>query len=420
MRPIILLVLALISFQCFSQESAQDYYNLAIEALENKDYEEYSLHIRKANDLRPNHPLIVAKMAEAWALTGRRTRAVQTIRQMLLMDATYNFEGNSVFDDIRNHRDHGELLELQRTLGTKEVHDETYLTINAADLHPESFVLLADGGLLLGSVRQKKIVKVSPEGLVSDWLDLPYAVLGMKPDYLNNQIWVSTAAMPEMEDYQVEDLGKSIVFQIEINSGRIIQGLEYDETSTIGDIELDSLSQLWLSNSFEPYLTRTSTDTSDYLGSFTRLQYDLIDTQFNLQGLTLSDNEEHLYFADYISGIHRINFVEDKIEKIFAPETSLLKGIDGLYYYKNTLIAIHNGTKPYKVVQYFLNETGLTIELERVINRGGETLGEPTLGQVKDGYFYYLANSPWQAYDDEKNLNVADWGPIEIRRIKLD
>lgn len=224
----------------------------------------------------------------------------------------------------------------------------------------------------------------------------------------------------EMEDYQVEDRGKSIVFQIEINSGRIIQGLEYDETSTIGDIELDSLSQLWLSNSFEPYLTRTSTDTSNYLGSFTRLQYDLIDTQFNLQGLTLSDNEEHLYFADYISGIHRINFVEDKIEKIFAPETSLLKGIDGLYYYKNTLIAIHNGTKPYKVVQYFLNETGLTIELERVINRGGETLGEPTLGQVKDGYFYYLANSPWQAYDDEKNLNVADWGPIEIRRIKLD
>lgn len=158
MRPIILLVLALISFQCFSQESAQDYYYLAIEALENKDYEEYSLHIRKANDLRPNHPLIVAKMAEAWALTGRRTRAVQTIQQMLLMDATYNFEGNSVFDDIRNHRDYGELLELQRTLGTKEVHDETYLTINAADLHPESFVLLADGGLLLGSVRQKKIV----------------------------------------------------------------------------------------------------------------------------------------------------------------------------------------------------------------------------------------------------------------------
>lgn len=420
MRSIILLVLALISFQCFSQRSVQYYYNLANEALDKKDYEEYSIQIRKANEKRPNHPVIVPKVAEAWALTGRRTRAIQTIRQMLLMDATYDFEGNAIFDDIRNHRDYGELLELQRTLGTKEVHDESYLTINAAELHPESFVLLADGGLLLGSVRKKKIVKVSPEGLVTDWLNLPYAVLGMKPDYEKNQIWVSTAAMPEMEGFNSEDQGKSLVFQIDINSGRIIQGLEYDETSIIGDIVLDSLSRLWLSNSLEPYLTRTNTDTADYLGSFSRLQYDMVDTQFNLQGLTLSDNEEHLYFADYISGIHRINFVEDKVEKIFAPETSLLKGIDGLYFYKNTLIAIHNGTKPYKVVQYFLNETGLSIELERVINRGGDSLGEPTLGQVKDGYFYYLANSPWPAYDEEKNLNVEDWGPIEIRRIKLD
>ena len=420
MRTIILLVLALISFQCFSQQPAQYYFNLANEALAKKDYEEYSIQIRKANERRPNHPVIVAKVAEAWALTSRRKRAVQTIRQMLLMDATYDFEGNTIFDDIRNHRDYGELLELQRTLGTKEVHDETYLTIHAAELHPESFVLLEDGGLLLGSIRKKKIVKVSPEGLVTDWLDLPFAVLGMKPDYEKNHIWVSTAAMPEMEGFEPEDQGKSIVCQIDISSGRIIQGIEFDETSIIGDIVLDSLSRLWLSNSLEPYLTRTNTDTAEYLGSFSRLQYDMVDTQFNLQGLTLTENEEHLYFADYISGIHRINFVEDKIEKIFAPETSLLKGIDGLYFYNNTLIAIHNGTKPYKVVQYFLNDTGLTIELERVINRGGESLGEPTLGQVKDGYFYYLANSPWPAYDAEKNLNVEGWGPIEIRRIKLD
>jgi len=98
----------------------------------------------------------------------------------------------------------------------------------------------------------------------------------------------------------------------------------------------------------------------------------------------------------------------------------LMKGIDGLYYYKNSLIAIHNGTKPYRIMQYFLNETGLNIESERVINRGGASLSEPTLGQVKDGYFYYLANSPWQAYDEEMNLDLSKVKPIEIRRFKLD
>ena len=84
------------------------------------------------------------------------------------------------------------------------------------------------------------------------------------------------------------------------------------------------------------------------------------------------------------------------------------------------MLAIHNGVKPYKVVQYFLDESGLFIDMERIINRGGESLGEPTLGQVKDGYFYYLANSPWAAYDANKNLLPEKVSPIEIRRIKLD
>ncbi len=420
MRLFLTTVLALVTFSTLAQQTAQEYYTAANEAFVKKDYEQYSINIRKANDLRPNQPVIVAKMAEAWALTGRKTRAVQTIRQMLLMDATYDFQQNEVFDNIRNHKGYVSLIELQRTLGTKEVHDESYLTINAAALHPESFVLLDDGGLLLGSIRQKKIVSVTKDGLVSDWLELPLAVLGMKPDYENKHLWVSTAGVPEMEGFTSEDEGRSIIFQIDMETTGIIQGIEYDEESTIGDLVLDKEKRLWLSNSMEPYLTRTDTDTSSYLGSFSRLQFDLYDTQFSLQGLTLTDNEEHLYFADYITGLHRINLVEDKIEQIFAPETSLLKGIDGLYFYNNTLIAIHNGTKPYKVVQYFLNDTGLTIELERVINRGGDTLGEPTLGQVKDGYFYYLANSPWQAYDDGGVFNIENWGPIEVRRIKLD
>lgn len=422
MRYLYLGITLLIGFSLLGQEekTVQDYYNAATQAYEQKAYDVFLENIRAADEMRPNHPAIVPKVAAAWALTGRKIRGIQKLNQMILMDATFEFDNNPDFESLKSHKGYKKLLTLQKTLTTIEENDEYFQTIDAGHLHPESFALLDNGEILLGSVREKKIVKVSADGTVSDWIDTPYSVLGMKLDADGDKLWVSTAAMPEMKDYDEADKGKSVVLQVDIISSQIIQGISYDEESIIGDLEVDQKNRIWLSNSMTPFLSRDETDTSSYLGAFNRKQFDLSDGYFNLQGLTLTDDERFLYVSDYIKGLFRIDIDRTDIDDVFAPESSLLKGIDGLYYYDNSLIAIHNGTKPYKIVQYFLNDSGLNIDSERIINRGGNSLGEPTLGQVKDGYFYYLANSPWQAYDREKNLDLSKVKPIEIRRFKLD
>lgn len=400
-------------------QSADDYFRQAAKAYQENAYESYLEYIRQANELRPNHPAIVYELAKAYALNKRKTRAIQSLNQLLLMDATVDFNADEAFQSLSNRGAYQKLLELQEELTREEVHDELFMQIDAATLHPESFVILPDQTLLLGSVREKRIVKVNPDGSYVNWLETPLGVMGMKIDSVTNTLWVATAAVPEMMDYTPLDRGKSIVIQVDLNTGLILQGLEYNEGSIIGDIEPDSQQRLWLSNSFEPILTRDDTDTTYMLGAFTRLNFDLSMNYFNLQGLTLTQDERYLYFADYVRGLFRIDTEFNEIETVMSDAEVLLKGIDGLYAYKNTLIAIHNGTKPYKVVQYFLNEEGNFIDVERVINRGGESLGEPTLGQIKDGYFYYLANSPWAAYENGK-FNIDNWGAIEIRRIKLD
>lgn len=404
-----------------AQEDLQTLYTSAVEAYEQKDYDVFLENIRKADELRPNHPAIVPKLAAAWSLTGRKIRAIQTLRQMMLMDATFDFENDPDFENIRDHKNYDDLLILQAELSKVEVHDEVYRVINAGMLHPESFVLMDDGQILLGSIRERKIVKVDTNGLVSDWLEVPFGVMGMKYVEETDQLWVATSALPEMKDFSADDKDKAMILQIDASKGEIQHGVGFDDGSIIGDLVLDKEHRIWYSNSAKPFLVRNVTDTAQYWGPFARKYFDLDGSHFNLQGLALNREENYLYFADYISGIYRINMDnEDAIEKVFAPESMLLKGIDGLYYYNQTLIAIHNGTKPYRVVQYFLSDDGQSIDLARIINRGGESLGEPTLGQVKDGYFYYLANSPWGAYDEEMNLLVDKVKPIEIRRIKLD
>lgn len=395
------------------------YYNKAISAYEVQDFESYLSHLRKANELRPNHPKIVYKLAGAWALNNRKTRAIQTLNQMLLMDASVDFQSDPDFENIRKYKGYDRLVELQLNLNSVEIHDEVFLQIEAAELHPESFVILPDSTILIGSIREKRIVVVNSQGKYVHWLETPYGVTGMKLSKDERTLWVATAATSEMLGYESSMKGTSVVLQVDLLTGLIIQGLEYNDSAFVGDIEPDNEQRLWVSNSMEAYLSRDDTDTSQYLGAFTRLAYDLTENFFNIQGLTLTDDERYLYFSDYIRGLFRVDIEEGDINQIFAPESSILKGIDGLYFYKNSLLAIHNGTKPYKVVQYFLSEDGAFIELERVINRGGESLGEPTLGQIKEGYFYYLANSPLQAYENGE-LKIDDWPPIEIRRIKLD
>ncbi|WP_323756581.1 hypothetical protein [Roseivirga sp.] len=412
--------LLFISTLAFSQKTFREYFNEGIAAYEAKDYKLYLEIMQTLDEIRPNNPTVVYNLAGAYALNGRKIRSIQRLNQLLLMDATYDFQQNEDFRKVRRNKGYDELVALQAKLNRVEEHDEVFRTIDVGEIHPESFVIMDNGNILLGSVRDKKIIRVDPEGSKIDLVKTEYSVLGMHIDPANGLLWAATAAMPQMIDYNPADKGKSLIMQIDPTSGVVIQGLEYDEGTTIGDLAIDKESRVWLSNSLEPSLARSNADTTDYTGSFIRKQLDLANGFFSPQGLALNDDEKYLYMADYITGIHRIDTETDDVVKVFAPEEILLKGIDGLYYYENSLIAIHNGVKPYRVMQYFLDETGQYILFGRVINQGGPSLGEPTLGQVKDGYFYYLANSPWIAYNEDRELDLSKVKPIEIRRIKLN
>ena len=414
------LLLLFISTFAFSQKTINEYFQEGLAAYEAKDYKLYLEAMEAIDEIRPNNPMVVYNLAGAYALNGRKIRSIQRLNQLLLMDATYDFQQNEDFKSIRRNKGYDELIALQEKLNRVEEHDEIFRTIDIGEIHPESFVIMDNGDILLGSVREKKIVRVDLEGAKIDLVKTEYSVLGMHIDPANGLLWAATAAMPEMIGYNPVDKGKSLIMQIDPTSGVVIQGLEYDEGTIVGDLAIDKESRVWLSNSLEPTLWRSNADTADYMGAFVRKQFDLSNGFFNLQGLALNDDERFLYLADYITGIHRIDTETDDVVKVFAPEEILLKGIDGLYYYENSLIAIHNGVKPYRIMQYFLDDTGQHILFGRVINQGGASLGEPTLGQVKDGYFYYLANSPWIAYNEDRELDLSKVKPVEIRRIKLN
>jgi hypothetical protein len=413
------IILIYASHLSFGQAIEGSFYHHGLKAYQNNDYKTYLAQMRLADEALPNQVRVMTNLTKAYALNGRKSRAVQVLRKLILLNASYDFQNDPDLESIVGYKGYREIVNLQKLLLTPEENDEIFRTIESDSNHVESFVVLDNGDILLGSINRNKIIKVDQAGNLTDWLVLPYSVLGMKIDQTTGFLWVASAATKRMQDFNLLEMGKTFVIQIDIDNVSVIQGLEFNEAELFRDVVLDKKSQLWLTNSIRPYVSRDDTDTTFTIGAFMRKQFDLSATHFHLHGLTLNDDESVLYFGDYYVGIYKLNIAEDAIVKVQATKDFHLAGMSSLYYYNNSLITIQNGVRPLRVVQYFLDDEGENIIGQNYINRGGQSLGDPTYGQIKDGYFYYIANSPRSAYDVNLNLEIDKVNDIEIRRFKL-
>src|SRR5690606_11583744 len=95
-----------------------------------------------------------------------------------------------------------------------------------------------------------------------------------------------------------------------------------------------------------------------------------------------------------------------------------LKGIDGLYFYKNQFIGIQNGTFPNRIIAIDIADDFSNFENVEVLENNMGFGGEPTNGFVRDGCLYYISNSPWPYYD-EQQPDFSKFNRGAIRKLSL-
>jgi hypothetical protein len=110
------------------------------------------------------------------------------------------------------------------------------------------------------------------------------------------------------------------------------------------------------------------------------------------QPVPLKDGK-HALIADYTLGIGKIDLVNKSVTWLPHPDIVAVNGIDGLYRSGNRLLALENGTKPIRVMEYQLDEKSSRITGARVLEQNTAHLTEPTHGVVAGSEFYYIANS---------------------------
>lgn len=111
MKRLTLILISLLLGNCvFAQKTINDYYTEGVAAYEAKNFKQYLESMETIDEMRPNYPIVVYRLAGAYALNGKRAKSIEKLNQLLLMDATYEFASNPDFESIKSTKPFAELL----------------------------------------------------------------------------------------------------------------------------------------------------------------------------------------------------------------------------------------------------------------------------------------------------------------------
>lgn len=418
--PAVLLLVLLPAFATAQPDdpylTAQAAAQTALEAYETQAYPAFLTHIRAAQAALPNHPRLTYLLARAHALNNQPEAALQALHHYADLGLVDTPEADSTLALLHGTPGFRAVLTRiavnQTVIGTPD----TAFTLPEPDFIPEAVAFdPVQDAFYVGSVRKGKIVRVQG-GEATDFATGLWSVLGLQVDARRRHLWACSSAFVHTEGLEADEIGQAGLFQYDLDTGRLLKRHHFpagEVKHNINDLTLATDGTVYVSNPGNRILYRLLPEADS-------LQPWIGPGPLPVpQGLALSEDERHLYVADYARGLYRIDVATKVLAPVSAPDTVAVTGIDGLTRYGNTLLAIQNGIRPYRVVQYHLTPDGTAItHMTRLANN--LPYDEPTLGTVVDHTFYYVANSQWNLFDRAGTLPPKDQlqGPL-ILKIEL-
>ncbi|HVG34103.1 MAG TPA: hypothetical protein VM911_13525 [Pyrinomonadaceae bacterium] len=393
-------------------EQARDYryyVEQATKTYKEKNYSAYLENMKMALELRPNHPRLMYNLAGAHALLGNKREALLWLSRVAGMGMIYRAERDTDFDSLKESPEFKAILKKFEENKLPINHSSTAFTIPEKGLITEGIAYdPSSETFYISSVRKRKILSVGKDGAPKNFAterDGLWSVLGMKVDAGRRRLWVTSAAVPQMENYREEENGRAAIFKFDLASGKLLKKYELPnrpDKHLLGDLVINSAGDVFATDSVSPAIYRID-HGKDELELFIKGE-----PFVSAQGLDFSEDEDELFVADYSRGVFVIDLRTKKYFNLAPAPDSTLLGIDGLYFYKHTLIGTQNGTNPQRIIRLHLSKNYKSVERLEILEANNPLFDEPTLGvRVKDT-FYYIANSQWESVNNKGELAPAE------------
>jgi sugar lactone lactonase YvrE len=390
-------------------------------AYERMDYPSFLELTRKIVEKAPRSVGALYNLACAQALNRAAGDAIATLDRLASRGAAFDLGADPDLESLRDLPEFQAVVRrmaaLEEPMGSSTVAftlpDKTLLT-EGVTRDPKS------GDFFVSSVRQRKIVRISRDGAVSDFLESGrdgfYAAVALDVDPGRSVLWASSHASPQMEGFRAEDEGRSFVAELDLATSRLRRRIDPPRLSPaahLSDLAVGPRGELAVS---DPYTGRLY-----LLAAGAKALRVLVDAGplVSPQGIAWSPDGQWLFAADYTQGIARVDVQKGTVRLLDVPQDAVVTGIDGLVWAEGSLVGIQNGVRPHRVARFRLDTSLERVEEVTTLQKGNPHLDEPTLGVRAGPDFYYVANSQYRFVGDDGRLALDRLQPPVILRLPL-
>jgi hypothetical protein len=420
--PVAILLLAPAAANDDPPRTARYYRQQAASAYKAKDYAAAIENFKKAAELVPDHPSVIYNLACMYALAGRKSEALAALSRFAEMGLVLPVEKDGDLASIKDTPEFNLILARFEASKAPVIRSSAGFTIHEKGLITEGLAYdPVEETFFVSSVHKRKILAVGKSGDVKTFAseqDGLFSVLGMAVDAKRRHLWVTSTAFPQMINFRKEEDGTSAVFKFDLRTKKLLKKYVLSNAGkkhALGDLTIQSNGDVFTTDSLSPAVYVIHPQKNE-------IELFLEDPGFGSpQGLAFSSDEQHLFMADYSTGLFDIHVKAKKIGHLPPLSGATLLGIDGLYYHKGSLIGVQNGVTPQRIVRVSLSKDLSRVERLEVVEANNPIFLEPTLGVLVKDMFYFIANSQWPLIDESGNLAAEDklQDPV-VLKIKLD
>lgn len=285
------------------------------------------------------------------------------------------------------------------------------------DLLPESIAYdVKDGSFYVGSTRKGKIVRVDRAGNATDFIaprqDGLWQVIGIKIHPLRRVMWVCSFDGENLEGFKAGNGRSSGVFCFNLDTGKLIRKWVLDAPG-----EVHAFNDVVLTRGNDAYVTHMFDRAAVYRISDKTRALEVLARPEGMQdpnGITISPDEATLFVAD-ARGITAIDRGKGTSRAIAVAKGDPLGGIDGLYWYEGSLIAVHATS----VRRHRLDDARTRVILTEVLETDHPLFDIPTTGVIVGDAFFFIANAQFGAVQADGSLLTDRLTEPAILRLKL-
>jgi hypothetical protein len=383
---------------------------------------EHQSHVRAVAAIAPSHPAVVHAMARAFALAGAPDSAIAWLGRLGRMGDTHDPNADSAFRSLRTRPGYADARNRLLANRLPILDGKVAFEIVDPDFLPEGIAYDSTGvRFLVGSLVHRTVAAFTPNGTATTVV--PHVpemlrVVGVHVDPRRNRLWFATWAPDSTrQSDSTEAPSLTRLFLADPGSGRIMKSWTPDggrPGHLLNDFVVMEDGTLFITDTEQGaiYRLRSPNDTLELFLQPDPVHYSVAN------GITSTPDGRVLYLA-FLQGIARVDVGSRSIALLPSPDTVSTASIDGLYWYRGSLIGVQGIPTLSRVVRYALSPDGQRVTDGAVLERGYPVVVQPTTGTIVGSRFYYIANSQYGRLGNNSEALTPQTGALVRTAVRL-